>query len=223
MKKNFNLINFILAVAVIVGDVFYIISDNFWIKAITSMGFVLIGVFSLIYAFRNNTENKKFCVTMLIGLFFAMLGDIVLEIHFISGAILFAIGHVFYFVAYCFITAFRWTDLVAGAIIFIPSTLFILIAPIFDFGGVLMQIICVVYAIIISCMVGKSITNYIRNKNILTLILMIGSILFFFSDLMLLINVFSNVSGIFGILCLATYYPAEILLAYSLMLTVNKK
>ena len=46
--------------------------------------------------------------------------------------------------------------------------------------------------------------------------IMLGSLMFFLSDLMLLFNVFADVSRVFDILCLVLYYPAEILLAISI-------
>ena len=155
------------------------------------------------------------------GLCFACLGDIFLEIQFIDGAILFAICHVFYFFSYCKILKFKWKDLIYSAIIFVPSLCIILFAPIFNFGGVILQILCCVYAFVISIMVGKSISNFIKEKSFLNIIILIGSALFFFSDYMLLFNVFADVSRLFGILCLITYYPAEFLLAYSIL--INKK
>ena len=42
--------------------------------------------------------------------------------------------------------------------------------------------------------------------------------LFFFSDLMLLFDVFANMPKIFDYLCLITYYPAEFLLALTILL-----
>ncbi len=222
MKNKFLILNIILSLLIIVGDVCYIEIGQLWIKGVTSAGFVLLGAVNLTYLILLKSDKIKFAIIMLIGLVFAMLGDIVLNIHFISGAILFAIGHVFYFLAYCNLFAFKWIDLIYGAIIFIPSVLFITLAPIFDFGGVLMEIVCVVYAIIISCMVGKSISNVVKERNPLTIILLVGSIMFFFSDLMLLLNVFGDLGKITDILCLATYYPAQILLAFSLLNYWNK-
>jgi len=220
MKKQINLINIFLIMLIIIGDIFYMIyNDSLLIKSITSSLFVLLGIINLIFALKNNIQNKRFAIIMLIGLVFAMLGDIVLEIHFILGAVLFAVGHIFYFIAYCNLTRFKWKDLIYGAVIFVPVTMFIIFAPIFDFGGILMEIVCIVYALIISCMVGKSIANYICKKSTLTLIVMIGSILFMISDFMLLLNVFADLPRIFGILCLATYYPAECILAYSIIKT----
>ena len=61
-----------------------------------------------------------------------------------------------------------------------------------------------------------------KEKSTLNLIILIGSVLFFLSDFMLLFNVFSSVSAVFGILCLALYYPAEFLLAHSILHTMEK-
>ena len=145
-----------------------------------------------------------------------MAGDIVLNLHFMAGAIVFAVGHVFYIVAYSLLNKIHWKDLIPSALIFIPSVLVITLLPIFDFGGVVMELVCVFYALIISCMVGKAVANLIKERSLFNLIIMIGSCLFFFSDLMLLLDVFAGLGSVVGILCLATYYPAQILLALSL-------
>ena len=65
-------------------------------------------------------------------------------------------------------------------------------------------------------MVVKSISNIIVKKSLINILLVIGSVLFFVSDFMLLLNVFGNVGEFADILCLATYYPAQCFLAYSL-------
>lgn len=216
MKKGLLITNIIISILILVGDILFMTMGGLLIKSFTSAGFVILGAINLVFALRANTSNKKFAIIMLIGLFFAMLGDIILEINFIAGAILFAIGHILFFLSYCTLKSFHPKDMIVGVFIFIPAMLLIIFLPIFDFGGILMQIICIFYALIISIMVSKSIMNYIRERNALNLIIMIGSILFLFSDIMLLFNVFANVSRIFGILCLSTYYPAEILLAISI-------
>lgn len=226
MKKIFNvytILNIVLVIAVLVGDVFYMLESELWIKALTSLGFVGLGILNVIYAKNHKSDKDKFIALMLIGLTFAMLGDIFLNIYFISGAVLFAIGHVFYFLAYCSLKKFKWTDLIAGALIFIPATLFITLAPIFNFDSIVMELVCIFYALVISCMVGKSITNLIRERSLLNLIVFIGSFLFMFSDIMLLINVFAQSSQVFGALCLGTYYPANCILAIAIALSSKKQ
>ena len=224
MKKSAYILNSIFLLAIIILDIFYIVNGGIILKSITSACFFMLGVINLIFVLRMKTEKIKFSILLLVGLFFAMLVDILLEINFIVGAIFFAIGHIFYFISFCWLERFKWTDLIFGFVIFIPSVLVITLYPHFDFGGVVMEVLCVFYALVISLMVGKAVSTYIAKKSLSRLIIMIGTILFFFSDLMLLFNVFSSVSSAFGVLCLATYYPAEFLLAFSILFsTISKK
>ncbi|MBE7073494.1 MAG: lysoplasmalogenase [Clostridiales bacterium] len=219
MKKIFNTFNIIyllLIITTLIGDIFYILDTQLWVKALASASFVGIGVVSLVYTKIHKLPNLSFAITMVIGLTFAMLGDIVLNLEFMIGAILFAVGHIIYFIAYCILCRFKWTDLIAGGIISLASVLVILFIPVFTFSAS-MKILILIYAIVISFMLGKSLSNLIRERNLINLIIFIGSLLFFFSDLMLLFDNFSNLNlhNVFGLLCLASYYPAEILLALS--------
>lgn len=216
MTKAIGLINIILLFLLIALDVLLIIFDGLILKSITSVVFVAIGVINFVYAMRTKS-NLKYPTIMLVGLVFAMLGDIVLEIEFIIGAVLFAIGHICFIIAYCSINKFSYKDLICGMCIFIPSLLFIILAPIFDYQNITMEILVIVYALIISLMVGKALSNVLQNANSVTITALIGSIMFFLSDLMLLLNVFAGLPVV-GILCLALYYPAEFLLAYSIYL-----
>lgn len=223
MKQKISIINYILFALVLIGDGFYIATDSLAVKSITSALFVLIGIINFAYFIKTKQENKNFALLLLIGLVFGMLGDIILEIQFIIGALLFAIGHVFYFFAFCAIEKFNLKNLIASACLFVPCTLFLVLAPIFDFGGIFMEIVCIAYALIISCMTGKAVSNAIKSKTPLNILLAIASILFTFSDLMLVLNVFGPSGLVFSILCLGTYYPAQILLAYSILFSTNKK
>ncbi len=219
MKNSAKIINFIMLALILIGDVFYIIpaTSSLLVKSITSAMFVITGAINLAFAIKLKTNKLKFSIILFIGLVFAMLGDILLEIEFIVGAAFFALGHVFFFISYCTLIKFKFKDLIYGICIFVPSMLFILFAPMFKNTEVLMKVVCVVYALIISLMVGKSVSNFVKERSSLHLIIMIGSVLFFFSDLMLLLNVFGGVGFVAGVLCLATYYPAEFILAYSVL------
>lgn len=222
LKNLYFVLNLIFGLLVLIFDALYISYSLLIFKSIASILFVIIGAINLIYFVKNKSQNLKFSILLLVGLFFAMLGDIILNIHFISGAALFAIGHIFFFISYSALIKFKWKDLIYGICIFIPATLFITLAPIFDFGGILMEIVCIAYALIISLMVGKSISNIISSRSLLFVIILIGSLLFLFSDIMLLLNVFGGLPKIIDILCLVTYYPAEILLAFSIFVAAVK-
>lgn len=216
-------LNITLIFAVVLGDICYMTLGGLAIKATTSIFFVLLGIVNLTYVIIAKRQALQFPIIMTIGLFFAMLGDILLNIEFIVGALFFAVGHIWYFVAYNFIQKFKLSDLIYGFAIFIPAIILILFIPIFDFGGLLMQIIVIAYALIISLMVGKSIANLVAQPTAQNILLTVGSILFFFSDLMLLLNVFGNLSPVFDVLCLATYYPAECILATAIFTHKTKE
>ena len=217
MKKSFVSFNIIWGVLIVIADFLYAtVLNDLWMKSIASVLFVLMGITNLIYEYICTKKVSKFTIIMLIGLVFAMAGDIALNLIFALGAGLFAIGHIFYFVAYCRLVKFAWKDLIASACIFVPSVLIITLVPLFNYGGVFMEIVCIIYALIISLMVGKSITNLIKDQTIINIVITIGSILFFISDFMLLFSQFSDIKSVTGMICLATYYPAQALLAYSL-------
>lgn len=222
MSNSVKFVNIMMFLMIMVGDFVYICTDVILAKAITSALFVILGVLDAIYLVSNKAKNQKFMYLMLAGLFFAFLGDVVLEVHFIMGAVLFALGHVLFFVAYIFLNKFCWSDLICWALIFIPSVLIILFVPTLKFESILMQMVCVVYALIISLMLSKSVSNFIKDRSVLNSILLVGSILFFFSDLMLLFSRFGGVSTC-GLLCLLTYYPAEFLLAFSILFAKEKQ
>lgn len=219
MKKYPSFVYCLIALVclILAGDCFYIEFGHLWLKGLTSFGFLLLGAICLWLGKKLKIANIKFGVVMVVGLAFAFVADIALNLHFITGAALFAVGHIFYFASYCILQKFRWQDLLYGAAIFVPSVLLITLAPMFNFGGIVMELVCVVYAIIISCMVGKAISNFVKVKNLTNIIIMLGSIFFFFSDLMLLLNVFGNLPRVVDILCLVTYYPAQIALAISVL------
>ena len=219
MKKSLLFSNIIIALLILLGDIIYMfVNGGLLVKTLTSLGFVLLGILNLWYLFKNeNNKYRKFAIFMLVGLVFAFGGDVMLEIVFELGAGLFAIGHVFYFIAYCTLIKFRWLDLIPAFIIIIPVVLFIVFSPLFDFGGMLMEMVVIIYAIIISFMVDKAISNLIQNRNYLNIIIMIGSFLFMFSDFMLLFSNFAKVSRVFGVLCLSTYYPGQIVLAIAIL------
>lgn len=219
--KKMKFFNLIMSILILLGGSAYLIIDRLqlvqypvYVKALASALFVATGLVNLIYVLKHKTANKMFAIWLFVGLVFAFLGDVLLEIKFIVGAALFALGHVFFFISYCFISKINLKDVLCALAIFIPSLLIILFVPIFKFEGI-MQIVCIVYALIISFMVGKAVSNYLKNKSAANLIILIGSCLFFFSDMMLLFANFGGIS-LCGVFCLLTYYPAEFFLAYSI-------
>ena len=204
MKKSLMVANAILLTCILILDVFYMIYGGTVLKGTTSLLFVLTGVINLNYCRKNNT-TLKFPIWMLI----------LLNINFPLGAAVFGIGHIIYLVAYSMLEKFNRRDLMFAAVIAIISLLIITFTPFLDFGDPFMKAVCCTYAVVISLMLGKAISNVLKENNPLNKLIAIGSILFFISDFMLMLDVFGNISEA-GYLCLGTYYPAQFLLAFSL-------
>ena len=73
------------------------------------------------------------------------------------------------------------------------------------------------YAVIISMMTGKSISNYIGCKDSIFRLILIGTSMFMISDMMLVFYDFGGSLPIFHILCILLYYAAEMILANSFL------
>ena len=67
-------------------------------------------------------------------------------------------------------------------------------------------------------MAGKAIGNSIKYKNIATIMISLASMLFLFSDLMLVLGALVNTIKWASVACLSTYYPALCFLAFSMLL-----
>ena len=121
MKKYILFLNFILFLAVSVGNYFYITGGELVVKSITSVLFELAGGVNLAYVMSQKSGRIGFAVCLVSGLFFSMLGDILLGISFIGGAALFAVGHIMFLLSYGKIMPFCKADFIIGGAIFIRN------------------------------------------------------------------------------------------------------
>lgn len=212
--KILIILNLIFLCLTILTDLLYLKLYNPYVfKTLASVTFVVWSLvnLSLMFAFKK-TVNKKFMILMFIGQVFACAGDILLIDNFMVGAIAFAIGHIFFFVSYLFLQKFKLLDLIF-IIIAIGISLAIIFISKINLGSMLPLIIA--YAVVISTMLGKSITLFKGNKLQATVIF-VGSLMFFLSDLFLMFTIFGGMGRVGDILCLAFYYPAEFVLASSI-------
>lgn len=233
MKKFFNLKNVILTINILfileicVMNYFYQKNDfDFTLKCLCSISFAVLGLINLGYAIFTKQDNIKYFIVMAVGLLFAMTGDIVLEIVFVAGAGFFAIGHIVFVIAYCLLKKMRVLEFIIAAVSFLCVGSFLLFSKELDFGGELMKWVCVSYALIISLMFGKAVANFVYERNVFYALIAIGSLLFVFSDLMLVLNNFIGRWSWTEHACLATYYPALCLFTFSMFfktLTVKKE
>lgn len=216
MKRRTLQLNIVLAVLTVVLCFLYARQGGLQLKALTCSGFALLGIVNLWFCTRTRCPTLRFPVLLTLGLLVCMAGDIALNLHFLTGAAIFASGHVLYLAAYGVLTPFHPRDLLPALGIFGSCAALILLTPLFDFGSPLIRWVCLFYALVISCMLSKAIANYYHTSDRVTGILLLGSSLFFFSDVMLCLDFFSNASDIAGYLCLFTYFPGQCVLAHSL-------
>ena len=91
-NKILLVVNLLLMAAVFTGNYFFLTVGGSDIKALTSGGFVLMGLVNLIFAVAVKGRQVKYVATLAAGLTLACLGDILIGPSFVIGAALFALG-----------------------------------------------------------------------------------------------------------------------------------
>lgn len=222
--RTLSMWNIIIAVAVFIGNYFYqSLGFNYSLKIICSSGFAVMGIINMIYAYKRVDERKalKF---MALGLIFAFLGDVAINPNFILGVLFFALGHVFFVVSYLVYKKLDKLDVILSICLGAFSIGFILLFPYIVFNIPVLKYVVLLYAVIISVMVAKSIGNALREKEVFTGMIAVGSVLFFISDMMLLLAWFSTIEGRWtSNVCMGTYYPGLCLLAGSMVVYMKRK
>lgn len=191
-------------------------------KGVTSFWFVLIGLVNVIYARKRKLENTRILIIIEIGLIFGMCADVLLGIEFIYGVVAFALGHVFYMIAFYSMEKPRRKDLLIIIPIAIISMFIVAGTPYIQVEDALLEKMMLVYAVIIACMLGKATSNFTVKKNTFRCLLFVGSVMFWFSDVMLVMNMFGTPSRLIWMLSTYVYWPAQNVLAYSMFHFKNK-
>ena len=209
-------------------------------KMVAATAFVLIGVLGMFI-----TDNKSdYITTMIIGLILGWVGDLFMHIPHppgnprmsvvYIGAASFLIGHIFYVTAFVKSTMaltvnynfFTIPEIIAFFVIFITFAL--MLKPIFKFEykNLFMQIALYFYSMFLIVMLIKSckfgITYFLsgaENGLPAMLILLIGGVLFFISDLTLGLRLLGSAKGNKKVktLSLYAYFFAQLLLATSIL------
>lgn len=226
MKKKVLYLNLTLALILFISNYIYLAfgyltGNRPFLKTLCVIWFGIMAVCNLIYAKKVNAGKSGFVTLMPLGSLLCMLGDIIIGVDFLVGAIIFAVGHICFFGAYTKLFEINKRDMLISSVVFIASAVFLLTCPIIIFPSQMMKYIAVVYALIISLMAGKALSNLIESRNALTLIIAIGSVMFFFSDMMLVFECFVGLTWA-GKLCMALYCPAECLLAFSVFVYADR-
>ncbi|MBQ8392814.1 MAG: lysoplasmalogenase [Clostridia bacterium] len=226
MKKSQKLmlaVNLAVIATIFVLNFFYQSNGfDFTLKCVCSGLFALLGLINLGYTFKTKQPNTKFYIGMAAGLVLAFLGDYLIGKDFIVGAATFALGHICFVVAYCFIQKMQKLDYAITGTLFLGCLLFLLFCPLLTFEVAIFRIVCIVYALIISTMLGKAVGNFVRERTLVNGTIATASILFFFSDLMLVLDWFIGLWNWTDHACMGTYYPALCFLALSMCIKIIK-
>ena len=215
-KISILIINIILAIFIVVLDILQCFASSDYIcKQIASINICVLALLNLlINIIFCKRKNLIVCLFIFLGVVIGSLGDLLIGANFILGGILFAVGHLLYIVALYFLSKFTWKEIVV-AILVIAISMVVIFVPYINYGNYLILIVS--YAIILSFMLSKCVSNFLFNKkNSLNIVLFIAGLLFYFSDMMLLLYAFKGADYIFDQLCLLMYLPAQIMFAFSI-------
>ena len=210
------------------------LSLRVYAKTITSILFVLTGIFAMRER-RGGVKGGPYARLVLTGLLFGLIGDVFMALNkdfggflYVSvGLVTFALGHVFYLIAFSRKSRFHWFNL-SPLLIIIPAILIaVSLTGKFKFSPPALFYAVIAYGVILSCMVGRSLsfTDFKEHPAFVRLTI-IGTILFATSDLILLFIMFytpvaslpSNtpVRVTLSVFNLLTYYVGQGLIALSL-------
>ncbi len=215
MKRIFVLLSLLLSAALAVMCIVYHQNGGTLLKGVCSGLFTTVGAVNLVYCVLKK-KKLLFPVLAFSGLLLCTVGDIVLLQNFILGAALFVCGHVLYVIAYCILRKPSAFDIPFVLIITAASVCVVTLVPVFNYGSTVMEAVAVVYAVVISFMLGKAISNVTKLPSSTTVTAAVGSLLFFVSDIALAFNVFGGTPTWADPLCLVTYFPGQLLIAWSI-------
>ena len=174
-------------------------------------------MFVLTALLRPRPEPRYFWL-VLMGLIAGLVGDVLLELHgagtFLAGLVAFLIGHLFYAQAFFRITPPRgWLSpwqLPLGLVVLAVAAQILPRA-----GGMLLPVI--LYLAVITAMVCGAVAAWQGAGRTpgFGLLVLTGSLLFYFSDYLVAVNAFLERTFLNTLLLLPAYYAAQFMLAWS--------
>ena len=210
------------------------LSLRVYAKTITSILFVLTGIFAMRER-RGGVKGGPYARLVLTGLLFGLIGDVFMALNkdfggflYVSvGLVTFALGHIFYLIAFSRKSRFHWFNLIPLLIIIPAILIAVSVTGKFKFSPPALFYAVIAYGVILSCMVGRSLSfTDFREHPAFVRLTIIGTILFATSDLILLFIMFytpvaslpSNtpVRVTLSVFNLLTYYVGQGLIALSL-------
>ena len=214
--KRLKLGNIVLLLCAAICLLCYDHFRGLWLKGVTSSWFVLLGFLNLWAARKLKWKRPGFSLLMVAGLFCGMCADVLLGVAFFSGIGVFALGHILYLAAFYSLEKFSKRDITCIVPLALVSIFVVVGTPWITAEDPLLQKLLLGYALIIASMLGRAFSNLLRRPNLFRWLLVLGSVLFWFSDLMLAVDMFGHPSRLTWILCSYSYWPAQNILAHAL-------
>ena len=178
----------------------------FWFKGLATL--LVIGI-----AVVFDGSMHGFRKTILLGLVFCLLGDLLLvfDAYFIPGLISFLVAHLIFIYAYYRLNTFLWNASSLVLIIAISASFFWWIHE--GLGELIIPVL--LYMLVISTMVWQGINAYLVGRNRVTTFLALGSVFFLISDALLAFDKFHQHFAYANMAILTTYWIAVTAIAYA--------
>lgn len=195
-------------------------------KAAASLLFLLTAVLAALTP-TAGANTPGYTTLMLLGLVFGFVGDVLLEsqavfpkkqrLLFVAGLASFLLGHVFYIIVFARLAPVGWLHFAVAAIVF---ALVMALKAAFKVDPGKMLIPVMAYVAVISLMVGFAVGAYVAAPGQLTMLVLVGALLFLVSDALLAYIYFGPKKVKPLRACnLSFYYAAQILLALTILIS----
>lgn len=221
-RRIFHAVNIALMACTVGCLVCYDILGGLWLKGLTSAWFVALGIVNLVYGNQRGVKHAFLWLTA-IGLALGMAADVLLGVWFMFGILSFALGHVLYLAGFFSLEKFRWKDLLFIVPMAAVSLYIVAGTPFIRIEDPVLRPMLLGYAVIIACMLGKALSNLSVRRTPSRWLIALGSAMFWFSDVMLAIDMFGTPSRLTWILCSYNYWPAQAILAYAMFRFVEEQ
>ena len=221
--RKFRIANILLFIATILCLVIYDILGGLWLKGFTSSWFVALGVTNMVFARKAAIADRRIPRWVLAGLILGMMADVLLGLSFLLGVVSFALGHACYLTAFFKLEKPCRRDLFCAVPGMAATLILCFCTPFIRVEDPVMRIFLGVYALILGTMLGKALSNFLAEKSTFRAVMLLGAFLFWFSDIMLGIDMFGRPSRLTWILCSYNYWPAQAITAHAMYHWVTEK
>jgi len=178
----------------------------------------VVGVLLVIAILHMITHPTVFMFCIMLGLLFSLIGDMfLLSKSLLEGGVFFIITHICYVIA--FILLLQWNFKVIFVLIILLGILVLIYQKIYPKLLTLQEKIGIaVYMVTISIMTSLAIDIYYGSMKATGLFIGIGALLFWISDLIIIIDKYIKTIKYEGVVVWSTYAIGQFLIVYSIIL-----